>query len=84
MPVTTTRCRAAHHKDPTPCEGPADVVTILDSRGRETTACVHHGARLLASLDGGRVHPLAALSDHALEVCSRARTLPPYPWEIGL
>ena len=52
-----TRCPAAHHDDPTPCDGPP-VVTVLDATGAGADGCEHHGARLLASLEGGRVYAL--------------------------
>lgn len=51
------RCPAAAAKDPTPCEGPRDAATIVDRHGREAAGCVHHCARLLAGLEGARVHP---------------------------
>ncbi len=44
--------------------------------------CVHHCARLLAGLEGARVHPFVP-AHHALEIYSRARELPPFAWEIG-
>lgn len=76
------RCPAAAVKDPTPCEGPHDAATIVDRHGREVAGCVHHCARLLAGLEGARVHPFVP-ARHALEIYSRARELPPFAWEIG-
>jgi hypothetical protein len=76
------RCPAAAVKDPTPCEGPPDAATIVDRHGREVAGCVHHCARLLAGLEGARVHPFVP-ARHALEIYSRARELPPFAWEIG-
>ncbi|MFF2926376.1 hypothetical protein ACFVTP_28895 [Streptomyces celluloflavus] len=76
------RCAAAAAKDPTPCDGPPDAATIVDRHGREAAGCVHHCARLLAGLDGARVHPFVAAA-RALDIYSRARELPPFAWEIG-
>ncbi|GAA2329722.1 hypothetical protein OHT20_11845 [Streptomyces caniferus] len=76
------RCQAAAAKDPTPCEGPREAATIVDRQGREVAGCVHHCARLLAGLEGARVHPFVPTS-RALDVYSRARELPPFAWEIG-
>ncbi|WP_246144819.1 hypothetical protein [Actinacidiphila oryziradicis] len=85
------RCDAAHPDDPTPCEGPHDAVEIRDrfmSRARDaitvgTLGCVHHGARMLASLDGGRVYPgpSGAPGDAAaIDAYQRAQALPPFAW----
>ncbi|GAA5614910.1 MULTISPECIES: hypothetical protein [Streptomyces] len=76
------RCPAAAAKDPTPCEGPRDAATIVDRHGRESAGCVHHCARLLAGLEGARVHPFVP-APQALDIYSRARELPPFAWEIG-
>ncbi|UNO39840.1 hypothetical protein [Streptomyces sp. MST-110588] len=76
------RCGAAAAKDPTPCEGDGNAVTLIDRHGTEVVGCVHHCARLLAGLEGARVHPFV-LAGRALEVYSRARELPPFAWEIG-
>ena len=76
------RCAAAAAKDPTPCEGPREAATLVDRQGREFAGCVHHCARLLAGLEGARVHPFVPTSQ-ALEIYSRARELPPFAWEIG-
>ncbi|REK90940.1 hypothetical protein DY245_07405 [Streptomyces inhibens] len=76
------RCPAAAAKDPTPCEGPHDAATIVDRNGREVAGCVQHCARLLAGLEGARVHPFVP-AQHALDIYSRARELPPFAWEIG-
>jgi hypothetical protein len=72
------RCPAAHDADPRPCDGPADVVRIVDRTGRTVAACPLHGAALLASLDRGRVHPLNGPAGSAIAVYVRARTLPPF------
>ncbi|WP_372412826.1 hypothetical protein [Streptomyces luteireticuli] len=55
MTNTTRRCAAAHPDDPTPCVGPHDAVLVLDRNNHGANGCEHHGARLLASLVGGRV-----------------------------
>ncbi|WP_174244120.1 hypothetical protein [Streptomyces sp. TM32] len=76
------RCPAAALRDPTPCEGPHDAATLVDRHGREVAGCVHHCARVLAGLEGARVHPFVP-AGQALEIYSRARELPPFAWEIG-
>ncbi|MET9292322.1 hypothetical protein [Streptomyces sp. NPDC003077] len=76
------RCDVAAAEDPTPCEGRRDAATIVDRHGRELVGCVHHCARVLAGLEGARVHPFVP-AGRALEVYSRARELPPQAWEIG-
>ncbi|MFE9936348.1 hypothetical protein [Streptomyces hirsutus] len=74
------RCPAAHPEDPTPCGGPT-VVTILDAQNSGANGCEHHGARLLASLDGSRVYPLPdAPEQAAIRVFKAADTLPPFAW----
>ncbi|WP_344565730.1 hypothetical protein [Streptomyces axinellae] len=77
------RCPAADAKDPTPCEGRRSAVTVLTGDGRQYTGCVHHTARLLASLEGARLHPSAAALPWAVEVYCRAAQLPPFAWQIG-
>ncbi|MFD7665731.1 hypothetical protein [Streptomyces sp. NPDC059788] len=76
------RCPAAPAQDPTPCEGPHDAATIVYRHGREVAGCVHHCARVLACLEGARVHPFVPAGS-AMEVYLRARELPPFAWEIG-
>ncbi|MEU8688809.1 hypothetical protein [Streptomyces sp. NPDC048665] len=74
------RCLAAHPEDPTPCGGPV-VVTILDRQNAGTNGCEHHAARLLASLEGGRVYALPdAPEGAAIRVFKAAGTLRPFPW----
>lgn len=74
------RCPAAHPDDPTPCDG-RPVVTILDATNAGADGCAHHGARLLASLDGGRVYALPdAPPGTAIRVFKAAAELKPYPW----
>ncbi|MFH8752860.1 hypothetical protein ACH4GK_35625 [Streptomyces rimosus] len=79
---TPPRCPAAPPADPTPCQGPHDAVTIVDRHGSEVAGCVHHCARLLAGLEGARVHPFVPAVS-AMDVYLRARELPPFAWEIG-
>jgi hypothetical protein len=76
------RCAAAAAADPAPCEGPHDAATIVDRLGREVAGCVQHCARVLAGLDGARVHPFVP-ARQALDIYSRARELPPHAWVIG-
>src|SRR5688500_17980840 len=73
------RCPAAHGDDPTPCSGPP-TVTVLDAGNAGADGCQHHAARLLASLEGGRVvsgqhHPGAAI-----RVYKSAADIRPFPW----
>jgi hypothetical protein len=74
------RCPAAHGDDPTPCSGPP-TVTVLDATNAGARGCEHHGARLLASLDGGRVYGLPdAAPGTAIRVFKAAASLRPFPW----
>ncbi|WP_238431852.1 hypothetical protein [Streptomyces cavernae] len=74
------RCPAAHPDDPTPCDGPP-VVTVLDAQTAGADGCEHHGARLLASLEGGRVYPLPdAPEGAAIRVFQAAASIRPFPW----
>ena len=80
---TDGRCPAAHPQDPTPCTGPP-AVTVLDAVGAGADGCEHHGARILASLDGGRVHPLPdAPESAAIRVFKAADTTRPFCWFDG-
>ncbi|MGW7548943.1 hypothetical protein ACWGKQ_48690 [Streptomyces sp. NPDC054770] len=77
------RCPAAHPDDPTPCVGPV-VVTVLDAFNAGANGCEHHGARLLASVDGARVYPLPdAPAGSAIRVFTAADTLRPFCWVDG-
>lgn len=74
------RCPAAHPEDPSACSGPT-VVTVLDAANAGLDSCEHHGARLLASLDGGRVYALPdAPEGAAIRVFKAAATTRPYAW----
>ncbi|MBB4717857.1 hypothetical protein BJ965_007844 [Streptomyces luteogriseus] len=78
--MTDTRCAAAHPEDPTPCDGPP-VVTVLDRHNAGADGCEHHAARLLASLEGGKVYALPnAPEGAAIRTFKAAGTLPPYAW----
>lgn len=73
------RCLAAHPEDPTPCDGPV-VVTILDRHNAGADGCEHHGARMLASLEGAYA---ISLPDHygaAVRVTKAADAIRPFPW----
>lgn len=77
------RCAAAHADDPTPCDGGRrDVVRVVDAAGSGATGCEHHGARMLASLRGGRVYPGPGSRDGqaAIRVYNAAQRLHPFPW----
>lgn len=83
MDTTTGRCPAAHPEDPTPCSGPI-VVTVADRFGGRDDACEHHGARLLASINGATVHPLpGAPEGAATRVFKAASTTRPFAWRDG-
>lgn len=74
------RCPAAHPDDPTPCVGLV-AVTILDAANAGAHGCEHHGARLLASLEGGRVYALGTAPESAaIRVFKAAAALRPFPW----
>ena len=74
------RCPAAHPEDPTPCGGPV-AVTVLDAHNGGADGCEHHAARLLASLDGGRVYALPTAPDGAaIRTFKAAGDLRPFPW----
>lgn len=80
---TGPRCPAAHPEDPTPCDGPP-VVTVLDAHNAGARGCEHHAARLLASLEGGRVYALPdAPEGAAIRVFKAADTIRPFPWVDG-
>ncbi|WP_405545219.1 hypothetical protein OG478_32920 [Streptomyces phaeochromogenes] len=77
------RCAAAHPQDPTPCVGPP-VVSVLDAFNDGADGCEHHGARLLASLDGGRVYALPdAPPSTAIRVFKAADSTRPFCWFDG-
>ncbi|WP_367321639.1 hypothetical protein [Streptomyces sp. HUAS ZL42] len=77
------RCPAAHPDDPTPCVGPP-VVTVLDAVNAGADGCEHHGARLLASLAGGRVYALPdAPEGAAIRVFTAAAGIRPFGWVDG-
>lgn len=74
------RCPAAHAEDPDLCGGPV-VVTILDATNAGANGCEHHGARLLASLEGGRVYARPdAPEGAAIRVFKAAAGIRPFPW----
>ncbi|WP_279926626.1 hypothetical protein [Streptomyces chengmaiensis] len=77
------RCPAAHPDDPTPCTGPV-AVTVLDTTNAGANGCEHHGARLLASLAGGRVYALPdAPTGAAIRVFKAADGIRPFCWIEG-
>ncbi|MBY8876799.1 hypothetical protein [Actinacidiphila acidipaludis] len=81
---TTARCPVAHPDDHTPCTG-APAVTILDATNAGANGCEHHAARLLASLNGGRVYALPdAPKGAALRVFTAAADINPFPWVTGV
>lgn len=75
------RCPAAHPEDPDACRGPV-AVTVLDARNAGALGCEHHAARLLASLDRGRVYALPdAPPGAAIRVHKAADSIRPFPWD---
>ncbi|MFB7110479.1 hypothetical protein [Streptomyces sp. NPDC056190] len=83
MVTTDRRCPAAHPDDPTRCVGPV-AVTVLDVVNAGAHGCEHHAARLLASLDGGRVYALPhAPQGAALRVFRAADGIRPFCWIDG-
>lgn len=83
MGHTARRCPAAHPDDPTPCTGPV-VVTVLDASNAGADGCERHGARLLASLEGGRVYALPdAPAGAAIRVFEAADGIRPFCWVDG-
>jgi hypothetical protein len=56
-------------------------VTVIDAQNAGADGCEHHAARLLASLEGGKVYPLPdAPEGAAIRTFKAAATLPPYAW----
>ncbi|WP_122620558.1 hypothetical protein [Streptomyces sp. Tu 4128] len=83
MQYTARRCPAAHPEDPTACTGPV-AVTVLDASNAGAGGCEHHGARLLASLAGGRVYALPhAPEGAAIRTFKAADGLRPFCWVDG-
>jgi hypothetical protein len=73
-------CPAAHPDDPTPCGGPI-VVMVLDAQNTGARGCENHAARLLASLEGGRVYGLPdAPEGAAIRVFKATADIRPFPW----
>lgn len=80
--AVTRPCRARHNADATPCQGPATAVLIRFADDRDVPGCEHHGARLLASTNGGRVYPGPGDPDGqaAVRVFTAASALPAFAW----
>lgn len=72
------RCPAALTAEPRPCEGEPDEVRVSDQTGQGASACLLHGAVLLASLTGGRVFPGHSGHASAIDVGCRAREMRPF------
>ncbi|WP_432042759.1 hypothetical protein [Streptomyces cadmiisoli] len=59
-------------------------MTVLDAFNAGADGCEHHGARLLASLAGGRVYALPdAPSGAATRVSKAAAGIRPFCWVDG-
>ena len=82
-PRLVGRCAAAHPDDPTACEGAGNVVRIVDKHGTSVLGCVHHAARLYASLIRPHVYPTEGNGWAAIDVFQHAQTLPPFCWVPG-
>jgi hypothetical protein len=79
---TGNRCPAAHHDDPSPCDGPTGAVRVVDMFGGQAHGCIHHGATLLASLESGRIYPgPARVAGAAADAYQRAQGLAPFAFE---
>ncbi|MFD4795974.1 hypothetical protein [Streptomyces anulatus] len=78
-PQSAGRCAAVHIEDPTACRGPRDAVTILDGTGNAATGCEHHGARMLASLDGACIEP-GSVVGAATRAAAASLTIRPFCW----
>jgi hypothetical protein len=59
------------------------VVTVLDRQNAGAKGCAHHGARLLASLEGGRVVSLPEHPGAAIRVFKSSAAIRPFPWMTG-
>ncbi|WP_225886267.1 hypothetical protein [Streptomyces canus] len=59
-------------------------MTVLDAHNAGADGCEHHGARMLASLDGGRVYALPdAPAGAAIRVFKAADGTRPFCWIDG-
>jgi hypothetical protein len=76
-PTRRERCLAALLVDPRPCESRPDVIRVIGRTGQGTTACLPHGAVLLASLDS-QVRVLRGERPAAAEVRRRAGLMRPF------
>jgi hypothetical protein len=78
--LPASRCPAAHPQDPTPCGGPI-VVVVIDTANVGANGCEHHAARLLASLEGGRVYAYGTSPEGcAIRVFKAAAVTQPFAW----
>ncbi|WP_327666918.1 hypothetical protein OHN37_16395 [Streptomyces sp. NBC_00485] len=60
------------------------MVSVLDAFNAGAEGCEHHGARLLASLDRGRVYPLPdAPPGAAIRTFTAAAGIRPFCWVDG-
>lgn len=89
--MTDTRCGAAHRTDPSPCEGLTDAVLLVDDAGSERLGCVHHAARLKASVPPCGVFPGPSAyagyphtHDAAREALARAQRMTAYDWQTAV
>lgn len=71
----TGRCCAAYPHDKSPCDGPIDALVVFDDQADvAVTACVHHGALLLAFVRSARSHA-GTVPRAAVEAEELARTI---------
>lgn len=83
MTAPTSRCATAHPDDLTPCVGAQDAVRLVVPEWPDTLGCVHHAARVYASLTAPRVYPGrddAEAGQSAIDVYYAAFEIRPYPW----
>ncbi|MFF4763339.1 hypothetical protein [Streptomyces sp. NPDC001276] len=80
--MTNYRCAAAHPEDPTPCNGPHDAVRVLGANGSYADGCEHHGARMLASVEGARAVD-GSVPAASARVAMASGIIRPFPWVDG-
>ncbi|MGW1496818.1 hypothetical protein [Streptomyces sp. NPDC002402] len=85
--MNADRCQAAHRTDSSPCQGSGQAVQ-LRSGNRVRLGCVHHAARMKATVGSVSVlvgpHGYTGYSwgdSAAHEALRRAEQLTPYDWQ---
>ncbi|WP_406739531.1 hypothetical protein OG365_39865 (plasmid) [Streptomyces sp. NBC_00853] len=80
LEVAVHVCGGIHPEDRTACEGPQDAVRVSDPSGGVMLVCVHHGARVLATVTVATVSP-GSVPRAAIEAYRRAKETPPNVWQ---